>query len=239
MAFNILNYNINIDKKYGIKLKCIHFSCMHFIRTTECHTHANTQHTHAVCHTAPDPLKNFSWLMPHISVSYAALHILHVACVELHQALLAQVKFCWEPKLNIWGWSAIWTQFAAYSVIADYLGVKETAIGSELNLFIQTDLLNTISFHQIPLARSEGNLLELMEEVCERMEDYGEKTDPSTNRKSYIRVKSRNGEAMDLSEAALDSRVTASLKFAVSTFYYASCTDMRWKKDKFLLCICG
>lgn len=50
------------------------------------------------------------------------------------------------------------------------------------------------------------------------MEDYGEKTDSSTNRKSYIRVKSRSGEAMDLSEAALDTRVTASLKFAVSTF---------------------
>lgn len=106
-------------------------------------------------------------------------------------------------------------------------------IGSELNLVIQTDLLITNSFHQIPLARSEGNLLELMEEVCERMEDYGEKTDPSTNRKSYIRIKSRNGEAMDLSEAALDSRVTASLKFAVSTFYYASCTDMRGKKTSF------
>ncbi|XP_075880577.1 protein canopy homolog 2 [Nelusetta ayraudi] len=73
------------------------------------------------------------------------------------------------------------------------------------------------SIREIPLARSEGNLLELMEEVCERMEDYGEKTDPSTNRKSYIRVKSRNGEAMDLSEAALDSRVTASLKFACET----------------------
>lgn len=96
-------------------------------------------------------------------------------------------------------------------------------IGSELNLFIQIDL-------QIPLARSEGNLLELMEEVCERMEDYGEKTDPSTNRKSYSRVKSRNGEAMDLSEAALDTRVTASLKFAVSTFYCASRSDIREKR---------
>lgn len=69
---------------------------------------------------------------------------------------------------------------------------------------------------QVPLARSEGNLLELMEGVCERMEDYGEATDPSTDRKSYIRIKSRSGEAMDLSEATLDSRVTASLKFAVS-----------------------
>lgn len=56
-----------------------------------------------------------------------------------------------------------------------------------------------------------------MESVCERMEDYGESTDSSTNRNSYIRVKSRSGEAMDLSEARLDSRVTASLKFAVST----------------------
>lgn len=55
-----------------------------------------------------------------------------------------------------------------------------------------------------------------MEGVCERMEDYGEVTDPSTDRKSYVRIKPRSGEPMDLSEATLDSRVTASLKFAVS-----------------------
>ncbi|XP_051272155.1 protein canopy homolog 2 isoform X2 [Dicentrarchus labrax] len=73
------------------------------------------------------------------------------------------------------------------------------------------------SIREVPLARSEGNLLELMESVCERMEDYGEHTDSSTSRKSYIRIKSRSGEAMDLSEATLDSRVTASLKFACET----------------------
>uniref|UniRef100_A0A3P9HT00 Canopy FGF signaling regulator 2 n=1 Tax=Oryzias latipes TaxID=8090 RepID=A0A3P9HT00_ORYLA len=73
------------------------------------------------------------------------------------------------------------------------------------------------SIREVPLARSEGNLLELMESVCERMEDYGEHTDLSTDRKSYIRVKSRTGEAMDLSEATLDSRVTSSLKFACET----------------------
>ncbi|XP_074528869.1 protein canopy homolog 2 [Halichoeres trimaculatus] len=73
------------------------------------------------------------------------------------------------------------------------------------------------SIREVPLARSEGNLLELMENVCERMEDYGERTDPSTNRKSYARIKSRSGEAMDLSEAALDTRVTSSLKFACET----------------------
>ncbi|KAM4587780.1 protein canopy homolog 2 isoform 2-T2 [Odontesthes bonariensis] len=74
------------------------------------------------------------------------------------------------------------------------------------------------SIREVPLARSEGNLLELMESVCESMGDYGERsTDPSTSRKSYIRLKSRTGEAMDLSEATLDSRVTSSLKFACET----------------------
>lgn len=73
------------------------------------------------------------------------------------------------------------------------------------------------SIREVPLARSEGNLLELMEAICERMEDYGEVMDSSTNRKSYIRVKSRTGETMDLSEAKLDSSVTSSLKFACET----------------------
>ncbi|CAF96536.1 unnamed protein product [Tetraodon nigroviridis] len=73
------------------------------------------------------------------------------------------------------------------------------------------------SIREVPLARSEGHLLELMEGVCERMEDYGELADASTHRKSYIRVRSRGGEAMDLSQATLDSRVTASLKFACET----------------------
>ncbi|XP_028303009.1 protein canopy homolog 2 [Gouania willdenowi] len=73
------------------------------------------------------------------------------------------------------------------------------------------------SIREVPLARSEGNLLELMESVCERMADYGEHTDSSTNRKSYLRIKSRNGESMDLSQAALDSRITSSLKFACET----------------------
>lgn len=72
------------------------------------------------------------------------------------------------------------------------------------------------SIKEIPLARSEGNLLDLMEAVCERMEDYGEVVD-SSERKTYIRVKSRNGESLDLSEAKLDSRVTSNLKFACET----------------------
>ncbi|XP_029007495.1 protein canopy homolog 2 [Betta splendens] len=73
------------------------------------------------------------------------------------------------------------------------------------------------SIREVPLARSEGNLLELMESVCERMEDYAERRESSTTRKSYIRIKPRDGGAMDLSEAMLDSRVTAGLKFACET----------------------
>uniref|UniRef100_A0A674D2P1 Canopy FGF signaling regulator 2 n=2 Tax=Salmoninae TaxID=504568 RepID=A0A674D2P1_SALTR len=73
------------------------------------------------------------------------------------------------------------------------------------------------SIREVPFARSEGNLLELMEEVCERMKDYGERVDPTTSRKTYERVTSRNGKSMDLSEAKLDSRVTSSLKYACET----------------------
>ncbi|KAJ8412223.1 hypothetical protein AAFF_G00144900 [Aldrovandia affinis] len=70
------------------------------------------------------------------------------------------------------------------------------------------------SIREVPLARSEGHLLEVMEEICEKMKDYGERIDPSSNRKTYVRVTSRDGKAMDLSETTLDSQVTASLKYA-------------------------
>lgn len=73
------------------------------------------------------------------------------------------------------------------------------------------------SVREVPLARSEGHLLEVLEEVCEKMKDYGERADPSTNRKTYVRVTSRDGKAMDLSETTLDSRVTSSLKYACET----------------------
>lgn len=109
-------------------------------------------------------------------------------------------------------------QFAEIEVIWEIMIEWHNEIYCEIYSYIYWDFYDLIC-HQVPLARSEGNLLELMERVCERMEDYGEHTDSSTNRKSYIRVKSRSGEAMDLSETTLDSRVTASLKFAVSTIF--------------------
>ncbi|XP_072308672.1 protein canopy homolog 2 [Eucyclogobius newberryi] len=72
------------------------------------------------------------------------------------------------------------------------------------------------SIRELPLARSEGNLLDLMDSVCERMQDYGEVVD-SSERKTYVRIKSRTGESLDLSEAKLDSRVASGLKFACET----------------------
>ncbi|XP_065098013.1 protein canopy homolog 2 isoform X2 [Paramisgurnus dabryanus] len=70
------------------------------------------------------------------------------------------------------------------------------------------------SVRETPFARSESHLLELMEEVCEKMKDYGERVDPTSNRKAYVRHTSRDGTAMDLSDLTFDSRVSSSLKFA-------------------------
>lgn len=69
---------------------------------------------------------------------------------------------------------------------------------------------------QVPYARSEAHLTELLERVCEKMKEYGEKVDPATHRKSYVRVISHDGTKMDLSETKMDGDVTSRLKFAVS-----------------------
>ncbi|XP_077184661.1 protein canopy homolog 2 isoform X1 [Paroedura picta] len=67
---------------------------------------------------------------------------------------------------------------------------------------------------EVPYARSEAHLTELLERVCENMKEYGEKVDPSTHRKNYVRVISHDGTKMDLSETKFDGDVTSSLKFA-------------------------
>ncbi|MCJ8744658.1 hypothetical protein PDJAM_G00121260 [Pangasius djambal] len=70
------------------------------------------------------------------------------------------------------------------------------------------------STKDVPFARSEGHLLELMEGVCEKMKDYGETLDSATNRKTYVRFMAREGTSPDISNVSYDSRVTADLKFA-------------------------
>lgn len=67
---------------------------------------------------------------------------------------------------------------------------------------------------EVPYARSEAHLTELLERVCEKMKEYGEKVDPATHRKSYERIVSHDGTKMDLNGLKIDGDVAASLKFA-------------------------
>ncbi|MEJ1277324.1 canopy FGF signaling regulator 2 [Cricetulus griseus] len=62
----------------------------------------------------------------------------------------------------------------------------------------------------------EAHLTELLEEVCDRMKEYGEQIDPSTHRKNYVRVVGRNGESseLDLQGIRIDSDISGTLKFA-------------------------
>lgn len=66
----------------------------------------------------------------------------------------------------------------------------------------------------IPYARSETHLAEVLENVCERMNNYAESTDKTTGRKSYIRTSSRNGEAVTLENISLSGDIAKALKFA-------------------------
>nr|XP_054100371.1 protein canopy homolog 2-like [Callithrix jacchus] len=50
----------------------------------------------------------------------------------------------------------------------------------------------------VPYALSEAHRTELLEEISDRMKEYGEQIDPSTHRKNYVRVVSRNGESSEL-----------------------------------------
>lgn len=71
--------------------------------------------------------------------------------------------------------------------------------------------------YKVPYARSELHLTEELENVCEKMNQYAESTDQSTNLKSYMRTSSRNGEAITLSNVKIDGEVHKSLRFACET----------------------
>ncbi|XP_041097417.1 protein canopy homolog 2 [Polyodon spathula] len=69
------------------------------------------------------------------------------------------------------------------------------------------------SVREVPFARSESSLLEVMERVCEKMTEYAEKPDPGSGRVAYERVVTRDGKMMDLSGGRLDTQAITSLKF--------------------------
>uniref|UniRef100_UPI00398F19FE protein canopy homolog 2-like n=1 Tax=Pristiophorus japonicus TaxID=55135 RepID=UPI00398F19FE len=67
---------------------------------------------------------------------------------------------------------------------------------------------------EVPYARSETFLLELLERVCEHMTEYGEQTHPATQRRSYLRVLSRDGVSADLHHTHSSADGIANLKLA-------------------------
>ena len=65
-------------------------------------------------------------------------------------------------------------------------------------------------------AGSEAHLTELMEKVCDLMSNYGVSTDTKTGAKSYIRINSRAGETITLSNVNFSSDGSRELSHAVS-----------------------
>ena len=65
-------------------------------------------------------------------------------------------------------------------------------------------------------AGSEVHLTELLEGVCDLMQNYGESTDPKTGEKGYLRINSRPGETITISNVNFSSGGTKELSDAVS-----------------------
>ncbi|OWF56742.1 protein canopy homolog 2-like [Mizuhopecten yessoensis] len=66
---------------------------------------------------------------------------------------------------------------------------------------------------QVPLARSELHLTELMEGVCERFKDYAE-TKNSEGKKSVLRTASRNGKPISLQNISISTEKQKLIRFA-------------------------
>lgn len=65
------------------------------------------------------------------------------------------------------------------------------------------------------------------------MKEYGEQIDPSTHRKNYVRVVSRNGESseLDLQGIRIDADISGTLKFAVSSWFLEISRDFGQKLE--------
>lgn len=65
-------------------------------------------------------------------------------------------------------------------------------------------------------AGSETHMTELLEGVCDLMQNYGETTDPKTGEKGYLRINSRAGETITISNVNFSSGGAKELSDAVS-----------------------
>ena len=58
--------------------------------------------------------------------------------------------------------------------------------------------------------------MELLEEICNDMQDYGENRDPESTGRKYIRYKNRLQEKLDLPHINISDGIKKSLEVAVS-----------------------
>ncbi|CAH2282035.1 canopy homolog 1 [Pelobates cultripes] len=71
--------------------------------------------------------------------------------------------------------------------------------------------------NKVPLAKSEQYLTELIESICEKMDDYGLYTDPGTQEKSYKRFAPRENEPFiseDFNNFKFNPEEPGTLKYA-------------------------
>jgi hypothetical protein len=70
---------------------------------------------------------------------------------------------------------------------------------------------------EIPLARSELHLTELLDDICRHMSDYAESYSISDGTTSYIRTSSRDGSAVSLTNVHISGEIHTRLKSACET----------------------
>lgn len=66
---------------------------------------------------------------------------------------------------------------------------------------------------EIPLARSAGQLTDLLEEVCNQMNQYGLSTNEE-GRQSYVKTSSRDGSPVSLNNLQMSGEIQNQLQFA-------------------------
>jgi len=102
-------------------------------------------------------------------------------------------------------------------VIADELQWEISQVDPRKTLEIESfrvDPRGNQNTKKIQYARSETHLIEQLDNMCEKMNNYAESTDPNTGKKSYIRTSSRSGEAVTLSNVAISGDIAQKLKHA-------------------------
>ncbi|CAH1772207.1 unnamed protein product [Owenia fusiformis] len=72
--------------------------------------------------------------------------------------------------------------------------------------------------YQVPLARSETHITETIETICSKMSDYAQTVDKATGKQRFVRMNSRDGGGIELSNINLSGDIQKGLKFACESF---------------------